>query len=317
MTAETTRILPPSIFERRLIIVTGKGGVGKSTFSAALAFAAARRNKRACVVEIYGQSRIAAMFGLAGRSYVPRPIGDGVDLASLTVAECLDNFGHRKLKMDTLVRLMLTNRVVTAFLDSVPGLHDLLQLGKIENMAMDPAPGDTAYDVVILDAPSTGHGLTLLQAARAMTESSRVGPFHDLAAMLERSFGDPVRSSLILVTLAEDLPVNETLELIDALGDDQRLLGAVVANRVCGTVVPEGAAWDAMRDRLNAAIDPDLRQLALLTRKEMDRQDAEREALERLAESVSVPMVQLPWVDIADRGAAVRELGALLAGEAE
>lgn len=315
MSGAISSVLPPNLFDRRLIVVTGKGGVGKSTLAAAIGFAAARRGKRACVVELYGQSRIAAMFGLEGRSYAPRGIGHGVDLVSLTVAECLDDFGHRKLKMDALVRLMLTNRVVTAFLDSVPGLHDLLQLGKIENMAMDPAPGEVPYDVVILDAPSTGHGLTLLQAARAMTETSRVGPFHDLAAMIERTFGDPVKSAIVLVTLAEDLPVNETFEFIEALGEDQTLLGAIIANRVCGTAVPEGPAWDAMKDRLNAATDPDLRQLVLLARKEIDRQDAERDALARLAGKVSVPLVRLPRVDVTDRAVAIHRLGGMLVGE--
>lgn len=289
------------LFDHRMIIVGGKGGVGRSTVAASLGLAAAKEGKRAIVAEIYGQAKVAHLFGLTERSYTPRSVAPNLDVISITVPETLDDFGHRKLKMDALVRIMFNNRVVTAFIDAVPGLHDLLQLGKLENMLMEPLPDDPHYDIMILDGPATGHGLTLLSAARSMSETSRVGPFHDLAAIIEKTLGNPALTALVLVTLAEELPVNETLEFIDALGDEQPLLHAAIVNRTTGMAFAEDETLAEMHPALERSLDPDLRELGQLVRGELERQTAEQQALEHLRRGLAafprkISVVTLPTV---------------------
>lgn len=251
------------LFDHELLVVTGKGGVGKTTVATALGLAAARTGRRVCVVELSGQDQIPTWLGLGGRSFRPRTIAPGCDLMSLTAHECLEDFGHRKLRLGPLVKIVLGSRVTTAFVDSVPGLHDLLQLGKIENMLAEPKTGDVAYDLVIVDAPATGHGATLLQAAKTIEGLTRVGPFHDLAGIIARQLGDTDRTGVVIVTLPEELPVSETLDLVGLVDEAAPgTLAAVIVNQARPRVLPHDG-FDEVREAL-AAIDPTGASLVLL-----------------------------------------------------
>jgi anion-transporting ArsA/GET3 family ATPase len=210
--------------------------------------------------------------------------------------------------MDAIVRLLFKNRVMTAFIDAVPGLHDLLQLGKIENLLNEPSGSDPHYDLLVVDAPATGHGVTLLASARTMSEMSRVGPFHDLAKIIERQLEDPKRTAVVVVTLPEDLPVSETLELLDQLGDERALVGTVVVNGVRDEAIPASGDWERVRQDLAASPDPDLRELLRLADGQVERQGLERAAVERLDAGVSavlgrrVAVAKLPRVEPHDVG---------------
>lgn len=251
------------LFDLGLLVVTGKGGVGKTTVATALAIAASRTGRRVCLVEVSGQDKIPMWLGLGGRSFQPRTIAPGVDVISLTPHECLEDFGHRKLRLGPLVRLILGSRVTTAFVDSVPGLHDLLQLGKIENMLTEPGPHDVHYDLIVVDAPATGHGTTLLQAAQTIAGLTRVGPFHELAGIIARLLADKERTGIVVVTLPEELPVSETLDLVEILDETSPgTLAAVVVNQARAQALPE-EGYDEVRAAV-AGIDPTGSLLVLL-----------------------------------------------------
>lgn len=227
-----------SILDHRFIVVLGKGGVGRTTLSAALGLAASMRGLRACVCEFGTHAALPPKFGLTGRSFAFRRGAPNVDVWSLTAPECLEEFAARKLKLPPFARQVVRNRFVSTFVDAVPGLHDLLLLGKIENLLSEPLPGDPHYDVIILDAPATGHGLTLLQSARTLSDITRSGPFHDLAAIIDTFLADPSRTATILVTLPEELPVNETLELASALRAEGFWPQMIVANQTEPPPIP-------------------------------------------------------------------------------
>lgn len=282
-----------SLLDRRLLVVTGKGGVGRSTCAAALAVAAGRRGRRTAVLELSGQSALPPLFGLPGRSFAFRRATDNVWAASLTVAECLDDFGQRKLKLPGLMRRLFRTRATRTFVDAIPGLHDLLQLGKIENLVNEPAAGDLRFDLVIVDAPATGHGLTLLSAARSMTEVAKAGPFHELAQTIERFLSDPAATASVLVTLPEELPVSESLELIEALEATGRPPAMVLANRCLPSVLPDDLPLDAALAHLAAV--PHGQALADLLDLRGRRLDAQARALQLLDEGTrGVPVVALP-----------------------
>lgn len=287
-----------SLLDRRLLLVTGKGGVGKTTVSTALALAAARTGRRACVIELSGQEKVPLWLGLGGRQFRPRPIAEGCDVISLTAMECLEDFGHRKLHLGPLTSVVLGGRVMTAFVDTLPGFHDLLQLGKIENMITEPKSGDTAYDLIVVDAPATGHGATLLQAAQTMTSLTRVGPFHDLAQTIARLLTDTARTGVVVVTLPEELPVSETLDLVDLVDEAApNSLATVVVNQARPRALPSDG-FDEVRAAV-AAIDPTGALVSLLDGAS-DRDRALLQAfdtlraglLERLG--VAPPIVSLP-----------------------
>ncbi len=196
-----------------------------------------------CAVELSGESSLASAFGLAGRAYAPRAATDGVQVCSFTPLECLSDFGRRKLMLGALGSLVLENRLMGAFIDSLPGLHDMLQLGKLENQINEPLPGDPEWDLIVLDAPATGHGLSLLSNARAMREMTRVGPFFELARIIETLLVDPARCGVVVTTLAEELPVHETRELVEALRAEGLHLRGVVMNRVESVALPPSWDW--------------------------------------------------------------------------
>lgn len=241
-----------TLFARRLIFVVGKGGVGRTTVAITLAMAAAARGKTAGVLELYGNDQVPRRMGLPGRAYEPREIAPGVHTQSLTPNECLDDFGKQKLKVGALVRVLFHNRVFRAFVDAVPGLHDIFQLGKVNALATEPAPHDIPYDLIVIDAPATGHGLTLLQASKSMREMVGGGLVADEAQLIEDLLHDPTRTGLILVTLPDELPVNESLELVEGLGEHKDQLIAAVVNQVRDLDHPGAETWQAVRDALAA-----------------------------------------------------------------
>ncbi len=284
-----------SLFDRRLLVITGKGGVGRSTLSGALALAAGRTGRRVCVVELAGLAAIPPLFGLTGRTYEPRTVGR-IDLRGLTAPEAVADFGRRKLAMGGLLRLVFGSRITSAFLDAVPGFQDLVQLGKVENLLTEPREHEPRYDLVILDGPATGHGLTLLASARAMSDMTGGGPFHDLSAIIARFLSDPVKTAIVPVTLPEELPVHETLELVAGLGAD-RTLGAVILNQWVDPGFPTSGADEVQTALARSA--PDWARLLRTTREGMRVQ---AEVGEHLASSIqalagAVPVHRVPRLD--------------------
>lgn len=241
----------------RLAVVVGKGGVGRTTIAAGLALAAGQRGERALVVELNGLWDVGRRFGRS-RSFEPLTIRPNVDWRSLTTHECLEDFGRRKLALGALGAKLMGSGPLRAFVDAVPGLPDLLQLGKIENLLNEPRPGEPRYDLVVVDAPATGHGLTLLSSPHSMTEISGAGPFHELARTIARALAD-ARSRVVVATLPETLPLSETLSLLDALSTGPIPLGPVVVNRALARPLPDDGRWPDVRAGLSGT--PELERL--------------------------------------------------------
>jgi anion-transporting ArsA/GET3 family ATPase len=231
----------------------------------------------------------------------------------------MQDFGERKLGLGSLVRVVLGTRITSSFLEAVPGFQDLCQLGKVENMIMEPLAGDPRYDTVILDAPATGHGLTLLAAARAMREMTGVGPFHDLAGIIEVFLADPTKTAIVPVTLPEELPVHETLELAEGLGVDRRTLGAVLVNQVVRAPLPD-AGWDEVRAALGR--QPAGAPWLGMAERVRETMASQEEVLEHLRSSLGaivgpeLPIIELPRLDPRVPTALVSPLAALLGGAA-
>lgn len=237
----------------RLLVVVGKGGVGRTTVAAGLALEAGRRGKRALVVELNGLWDIGRRFGLP-RSYAPKALAENVWWRSLTTRECMEDFGKRKLKLGLVGSSVMGSRPMQAFVDAVPGLPDLLQLGKIENLLNEPLAGDPVYDLVVIDAPATGHGLTLLSAPQSMTEISGSGPFHELARVIAEALAHP-SSGVVVATLPEVLPLSETLSLLDDLQALPTHTHRVVVNRVTPPPLPDAERWPEVRAGLVGSAD--------------------------------------------------------------
>lgn len=271
----------------RLLFVIGKGGVGRSSVTAGLALAAGRAGKRALAIELNGVADIGRRFGHQ-RSYEPLPIGPNTEWRSLTTRECVVDFGRRRLHLGAISTRLMGSRPLQRFLDAIPGLPDLLQLGKIENLLNEPLSGEPVYDLVVVDTPATGHGLSFLDAARTLTEVSKAGPFHDLAQKIAVALADGT-SGVVVTSLPEHLPLTETLELLEALKDRTVPLEAVVLNRMLPCPVPDLETWPAVRATLEP--HPHLRELTDgLLRAWHEQQEVQA----RLTQAVRVPIHLVP-----------------------
>ncbi|HVM64074.1 MAG TPA: ArsA-related P-loop ATPase [Acidimicrobiales bacterium] len=285
----------------RVLIVAGKGGVGKTTVSAVLGRVASLAGLSPLIVELEGRSGLAALFTDAGTldyveaELVPpdRPHGAGaVRARTLTpddaLIEYLDAHGMRRVSK-RLTRAGLVDVVATA----VPGIKDILVLGKVKQLERD-----RVADVIIVDAPAAGHAISFLESAHGMLDAVRAGPIRGQAQEVVEMITDPARTQVVLVTLPEETPVNELVETAFALEDRIGVkLGPVVVNGLYpplpGLDVDPAEAAAAE----GTALAPDLAdamRAAAAFRQEREHLQAAQTA--RLADALPLPQLRLPYL---------------------
>ena len=285
----------------RVLIVAGKGGVGKTTVSAVLARVAALAGLSPLIVELEGRSGLASLFGADGAldyeeaelAPAGEPAGAGaVRGRTLTpddaLVEYLDDHGMRRISK-RLTRAGLVDVVATA----VPGIKDILVLGKVKQLERD-----RVADVVIVDAPAAGHAITFLQSARGLLDAVRVGPIRSQAQDVVELLSDPERTQVVLVTLPEETPVNELVETAYALEDRVGIkLGPVVVNGLYPPVPGLDVDPDDAARAAGVAIDgregAALRDAAAFRAQRVALQSAQ---VRRLADALPLPQLHLPFL---------------------
>ncbi len=212
------RFLRSGLLDRKLITVIGKGGVGKTTVAAALAVMAARRGLRVLLAAVQAKSRLGDMLGSGPIGPHIREVWPGVEAVDMVPEVNLEEYALMTLKLRSLYRLVIGNSVVQSLLAGVPGLYQWSLLGKVTFHALEQKEdGTPRYDLVILDAPATGHGLDLLRVPLTITEAIPSGPLREEALERWELLTDPDRHEVLPVTLAEEMAVAETFELVGRL----------------------------------------------------------------------------------------------------
>lgn len=206
-----------ALLDHRLLVVTGKGGVGKSTIATALALLAARRGRRVLVCEVNAQERVAPLLGASPAGFETRQALPNLFTANVTPAEAMREYGLMTLRFKTLYDAVFENRVVRYFLRAVPSLSELVMLGKVLHEVRTEEHGRPRWDLVVLDAPATGHAVQLLRVPGALLETVPPGPLRRDAEWMHALLVDPRQTSLQIVTLPEEMPVNEAIELAAAV----------------------------------------------------------------------------------------------------
>jgi anion-transporting ArsA/GET3 family ATPase len=222
------------LLDRRFLAVIGKGGTGKTTVAASLAYLAASRGKRVLICMTQARERMSAMLetemiGSEVLNILPR-----IDAVNMDPEVCLDEYGIMVLKVKALYKAVMDNRAVKGFLRAVPGMDAWAMLGKaLFHVKQRTESGAFAYDLVILDAPATGHGLQMLRVPQVIAEVAPAGLLRREADEGLAILRDPKQMGAVVVTLAEEMPTAETEELTQALVRDHRIpLGLMVINNV-------------------------------------------------------------------------------------
>jgi anion-transporting ArsA/GET3 family ATPase len=216
----------------RLVVVTGKGGTGKTTVAAAVAVAAARRGRRTLLAEVEGRQGLAALFGRQSLTYRETRLTDRVNgLAvdpEMALRDYLGRYGFARL-----TRLLSWARLTTFITAAAPGLGDVLLVGKVwEAATRRQGQRRPTYDLVVLDAPPTGRVVPFLRAPETVAELARIGPLRHQADRVRDLLDDPEQTAVLLTCLPEELPVTETLEAATALRAAELLLSAVVVGKL-------------------------------------------------------------------------------------
>jgi anion-transporting ArsA/GET3 family ATPase len=202
---------------QELIVVTGKGGVGKSATAAALGSLLADSGRRTLVLEIDPRESVHQMLAAPPSGGEIVRVGPRLYLQHLQPRVVLDQLVREKVRIEFFVRRVLASPVYHHFTEGAPGLKEMAVLGHSLILVQGKVPQAPSMDVVVLDAPATGHGVALLSAPQLVSEALHHGPIAALTTEVAELVASPERCGVVVVTLAEEMPVTEALELCDLL----------------------------------------------------------------------------------------------------
>ncbi|HKY14644.1 MAG TPA: ArsA family ATPase [Microthrixaceae bacterium] len=221
-------VAPPNLLDRRLLFVTGKGGVGKTTIAAALATLAAEQGRRTLVCEVDAKGNLGEFVGSSNLKFQPREVHPGLFAMHMETEESLKEYLRLQLRVPLLSRLGPLARTFDFVATAAPGVKEILTIGKLAYEVRE-----RNYDLVIVDASATGHVVGELASPVAMSELVRVGVVRQQTDWMIEILQDPATTGVVIVTTPEEMPVNETLDLMGRLDAETDIdIAAVIANRV-------------------------------------------------------------------------------------
>lgn len=299
-----------SLRQRKLVVVTGKGGVGKSALTAALGRLLSASGRRTLMLEVDPRENLHQLLDVAPSGgeivEVDHRIGGGggngrLFLQNLKPHEVVDWVVRKQVKIEMIVERLHKSPVYHRFVEGAPGLKEMAILGHALRLVRgDMGQKTPALDTVVLDAPATGHGVYLLTASKLYAEAIGEGPFADLAREVADFTADASSCSVVVVTLAEEMPVQEALELreslVDRFGREPELL--VVNGLYPEMPRPRSRAKDVTKSPASTK-STEVDQLFDLWRR---RRSVNARELKRLDREWPGPRVDLPLLPV-DRGA--------------
>lgn len=284
----------------RVLIVAGKGGVGKTIVTASIAAIAARAGMSVLIVEVEGKSGLSAAFGRPDLSYEETELAPGIRARTLTPDQALVDY----LESHGLARIsrrLTSTGTLDVIATAVPGMKDILVLGKVKSLE-----AERAADLILVDAPAAGHAISFLLSPRGLSDAVSVGPIRKQAAEVTELLADPKRCQVLLVTIPEETPVNELVDTAFAIEDRVGIALAPVVVNGCyptldlatdvETIVADAESADVFVSRREAT------HLADAARFRTERQRIQTTQISRLADALPLPQIRLPFLFSTDLG---------------
>ncbi len=296
-----------ALLEKRLLIVTGKGGVGKSTVALALGIAAAAQGRRTIVCELSAQEHASRTFRRAEIGFHEVELADELWAISLDPDHSMREYILLQTKIRAMGDLLYRSRIFNYLAAATPGLREMVTIGKIWELAQldRKVKRGRRYDLVIVDAPATGHGIGFMQTPKTFSEVARVGPIHAQAKTVHSFLTDPESAGVAIVSLPEEMAVNESAELERELTESV----GVAVDRVYLNGLYEERFDHGETERLEAeARSPSAAAALRAALSQRHRATAQRAQLDRLKTLVKAPVSTLPFLFEPELGAAELDL---------
>jgi anion-transporting ArsA/GET3 family ATPase len=307
---------PVELFDRRLLFFTGKGGVGKSTVTAAAAVLAAAHGKRVLLVEVDAKGNLSALFERPPVGFEPVEVYPGVHAMQMQTEASLREYLKLNVRVPVLGRLGPLATMLEFVATAAPGVKEILTVGKVCWEVRESIEGRSDWDLVLVDAAATGHVVAQLDSPRAIRELVQVGPVRTQTGWMAELLADPSVTALNVVTSPEEMPVSETIDLLATAREQLDVpLGTVVVNRVLPepftktdepvfTALRSPQASASLSDEVGPGADAvlDAAGLAAALRRSGSGH------LARLREAVDLPLVYLPYLFVRDHGLRVTRM---------
>ncbi len=290
------------LLDKRLVFVTGKGGVGKSTVASALGILGARRGHRTIVAELASQRQVQQAFGVNGHEppaaahmELEVELDEGLFAISIDPQHAMEEY--LTLKAGALGHMLSSSRLFHAFAMATPGMRELLSIGKVWELAQweRRTEGADVYDFVVVDAPATGHGAGLLRTPRTFADIARVGPIARQGRTIATTIADPSFTGVVAVAIPEEMAINETLSLAEELVTEGLALDAVIVNEL---YPPRFADRDLpkLTQALAASDSPLARSAVRAAVSEQARAAGQRAQAQRLRDGLELAPLELPYL---------------------
>jgi anion-transporting ArsA/GET3 family ATPase len=301
---------PADLLSRRLVLVTGKGGTGKTTLTATLARAAVRRGLRVLCAELGRDAQLPRLLAphAPPLGYPEREIAPGLSALRIDPFEALAEYLGIEIRMPGVAKRIVSQRGFRQLMEASPGWRDLIALGKVWHLEqMRVAGGRPRFDLLVVDAPATGHGVTFLDVPRVVISAVRAGPLRAHTEQVEALLRDRRRTLVLPVSLAEELPARETVALVARLRELGLPVDRVVVNALRASPVPEAlgdlaARLEALPDDAAQGSLPEPAVLAACVRAQSERHALGRRHSQEIAQRTGLPIVPLPYLTQGIRG---------------
>jgi anion-transporting ArsA/GET3 family ATPase len=312
-----------SVIDRRLLVITGKGGVGKSTIAASLALLAARHGKRVLLVEVDAKGNLTDAFEHRRVGYRPVEVHPGVLVMTMSTEESLKEYLRLNLRVPVLGRLGPLARAFEFVATAAPGVKEILTIGKVLWEVREAIAGRADFDLVIVDAAASGHVVAQLGAADSIRELVDVGPVRAQTDWMVELLSDPTITAVNVVTTPEEMPVAETIELVGRLRTETTVpLGSVIVNRVLpelfthgDELVFESLLEPAPNAWLREHVGPGTTAVLDGARLAVALRRSRAVHLEELRSKIDLPLLYLPYLFTRSHGLRVTRLLADALGE--